>query len=210
MTINAGHFAQSVCSATCLVPAFAGADRKGPSRFLGTCGEISDGLALLPLRDSLLADAVAFSERSHALLTILYCSTLRCSRVHARRCASGSLADARELDQRYQAAERHLSRYHNLDDASTVCIRRRPEATAGQGIRLHSAHQPDYHRLTTSCYPRHAFAPCAAVLQVRQNSRRPRRRSRAYTLSTLASIIPKTAGSRKTFGSRANWLSGSR
>jgi len=43
--------------------------------FLGTCREISNGLALLPLRDSLLVDAVAFSERSQALLTILYCST---------------------------------------------------------------------------------------------------------------------------------------
>ena len=39
----------------------------------------------------------------------------------------------------------------------------------------------------------------SANLGSRQKSRRPRRRSRAYTLSTLASIIPKTAGSRKAF-----------
>src|SRR5260370_41305733 len=43
--------------------------------FLGACREISDGLTLLPLRDSLLVDPVALSEGSQALLTILYCST---------------------------------------------------------------------------------------------------------------------------------------
>jgi hypothetical protein len=43
--------------------------------FLGPVGEIGDGLAPLPLRDSLLVDPVALSEASQALLTILYCST---------------------------------------------------------------------------------------------------------------------------------------
>jgi hypothetical protein len=43
--------------------------------FLGACREISDGLTLLALRDSLLVDPVALSEGSQALLTILYCST---------------------------------------------------------------------------------------------------------------------------------------
>ena len=42
---------------------------------LGACREVNDGLALLPLRDSLLVDPVALSEGSQALLTILYCST---------------------------------------------------------------------------------------------------------------------------------------
>src|SRR6516225_8173624 len=37
---------------------------------LGACREINDGLALLPLRDSLLVDPVAPSEGSQALLTI--------------------------------------------------------------------------------------------------------------------------------------------
>src|SRR5271157_3891458 len=53
-------------------------DGKGPSTwlgFLGACRGISDGLTLLPLRDSLLVDPVALSEGSQALLTILYCST---------------------------------------------------------------------------------------------------------------------------------------
>ncbi len=39
--------------------------------FLGACREISDGLTLLPLRDSLLVDPVALSEGSQALLTDL-------------------------------------------------------------------------------------------------------------------------------------------
>ena len=43
--------------------------------FLGTRREISDGLAFLPLRDSLLVDPIALGERPQALLTILYCST---------------------------------------------------------------------------------------------------------------------------------------
>ena len=38
--------------------------------FLGTGRESSDDLALLPLRDSLLVDAAAFSERSQALFCI--------------------------------------------------------------------------------------------------------------------------------------------
>ena len=43
--------------------------------FLGACRTIGDGLALLPLRDSLLVDPLALGECSQALLTILYCST---------------------------------------------------------------------------------------------------------------------------------------
>ena len=43
--------------------------------FLGACRTIGDGLALLPLRDSLLVDPVALGKCSQALLTILYCST---------------------------------------------------------------------------------------------------------------------------------------
>lgn len=43
--------------------------------FPRACREIGDGLAFLPLRDSLLVDPVALGERSQALLTILYCST---------------------------------------------------------------------------------------------------------------------------------------
>ena len=49
--------------------------KDGRLGFLGACREIGDGLALLPLRDSLLVDPVALSEGSQALLTILYCST---------------------------------------------------------------------------------------------------------------------------------------
>jgi hypothetical protein len=43
--------------------------------FLWACREISNGLALLLLRDSFLVDPVAPGECSQALLTILYCST---------------------------------------------------------------------------------------------------------------------------------------
>ena len=38
--------------------------------FLGACRTIGDGLALLPLRDSLLVDPLALGECSQALLTI--------------------------------------------------------------------------------------------------------------------------------------------
>src|SRR5215468_3291493 len=40
--------------------------------FLGACREISDGLTLLPLRDSLLVDPVAPGEGTQVLLAILY------------------------------------------------------------------------------------------------------------------------------------------
>ena len=49
--------------------------KDGRFGFFGACRQIGDGLALFPLRDSLLIDSVALGERSQALLTILYCST---------------------------------------------------------------------------------------------------------------------------------------
>jgi len=45
--------------------------------FLGTSREVGDGVAPLPLRNSLLVDPVALGEGSQARLTILYCSTDR-------------------------------------------------------------------------------------------------------------------------------------
>jgi hypothetical protein len=54
--------------------------KHGRFGFFGACREIGDGLALPPLRDSLLVDPVALGERSQALLTILYCSTDRLRR----------------------------------------------------------------------------------------------------------------------------------
>src|SRR6476620_11716492 len=54
--------------------------KDGRLGFPGTCREIGDSLALLPLRDSLLVDPMALGERSQALLTILYCSTDRLRR----------------------------------------------------------------------------------------------------------------------------------
>ena len=54
--------------------------KDGRLGFLGACRKIGNGLALLPLRDSLLVDTVAPGERSQALLTILYCSTDRLRR----------------------------------------------------------------------------------------------------------------------------------
>ena len=38
--------------------------------FLGACRAIGDGLALLPLRDSLLVDPVALGERSSSALRL--------------------------------------------------------------------------------------------------------------------------------------------
>src|SRR5258705_9943786 len=51
--------------ATIIASSFDGKDSR--LGFLGACREISDGLTLLPLRDSLLVDPVALSEGSQAL-----------------------------------------------------------------------------------------------------------------------------------------------
>src|SRR6266403_2520074 len=62
------HPLQGSRTATIIASSFDGKDSR--LGFLGACREISDGLTLLPLRDSLLVDPVALSEGFMGLVIV--------------------------------------------------------------------------------------------------------------------------------------------